>query len=307
MRAFTTKRSIHDKRMGYWLLVPATIMLVLISVVPLCYGIFLGFTNRHFLKPEQRDFVGLKNFIDLIHDSEFIGVLGFSIFYTVMVVLLSYLVGLVLALVLSRDIKFRGIYRVLFLIPWVVPSVVVMTNWMWVLNDQIGFVNTTLQALHIIKSPILFFADPGMARMTVIMIGFWQSTPFMMITLLSGLQSIPKDMYEAAKIDGAGFFKSLWYLTLPMIKSVSFISITLMFIWTFNNFDKIWLLTKGGPNNATFTLPILSYFTAFYRSNISYAAAIATTIMVVMLILCIINLKIQFRTDDKIVKSAVKK
>lgn len=288
--------------LGYFLLIPSTLLIIFISFVPLIYGVFLSFTNRHFLKPDQRDFIGLENYRNLFQDKEFFGVLSFSFQYTLTVVAVSFLVGFVLALLLNRDMKFRGIYRTLVLIPWVIPPVVAMTNFLWVLNDQIGIINTTLRALELIDKPILFIANPKITRLTVMMIGAWKNTPFMMVTILAGLQSIPNDMYEAAHIDGAGFWRSLWHLTLPMIKTVAFISTTLMFIWTFNNFENIWLLTRGGPNDATFTLPILSYYTAFYRSHVSYAAAIATTMMIVMLILSLVYLRLQFGPGERLEK-----
>jgi len=269
---------------GYQLLLPSAVLFLLISVYPLISGICMSFTNKSLMRSGQTKFVFLENYIKLFQDKEFLGSLAFTLIYTTLVVFISYAAGLILALALNRDMRGRAIFRTIFLLPWVIPSVVAMTNWSWLLNDQFGFINLFLQKLHLIEKPILFLADYKYIRPTVILVSVWKSMPFMMISLLAGLQSVPKELYEAASMDGAGFFARLRTITLPLIWPVSFISVTLNFIWTINNFENIWLLTGGGPNGHTFTLPIYSYYTAFYRQNLAYAATIATTLILCMLL-----------------------
>ncbi len=290
--------SLKSKALGYRMLVPASVLIVTISIFPLLRGLFLSLMQYNLLKPWKRGFAGLNNFIELITtDEEFFSVLGYSFTYTFFVVVISYFCGLVLALLLNRDIKFRGFFRALALIPWVVPPVVAATNWSWVLNDQIGIINSTLRNWGIIEKPILFLANQDLTRITVVFTSAWKALPFMMIVLLAGLQSIPKELYEAAEIDGAGFFKSFRYITFPGIRNVSLICTTLMFIWTFNNFENIYLLTYGGPGQATYTLPILSYYTAFFRSELGYASAIASTMLVVLLVMALFYLRLQKERD----------
>ncbi|MCX5841208.1 MAG: sugar ABC transporter permease [Deltaproteobacteria bacterium] len=204
---------------------------------------------------------------------------------------LSYIVGLFLALLLNRDIKFRGLFRAAALIPWIIPPIVATTNWSWVLNDQYGIINTILLKIGLVKEPVLFLAVPDLARITVIGVGVWKSYPFMMIVLLAGLQGIPKEQYEAAYMDGAGFFKSFFRITMPNLKNVSFICTILMFIWTFNNFENIYLLTHGGPVKKTFVLSILSYYMAFFRGTLGYASAITTITLVILLMVSIVYLR----------------
>lgn len=207
--------ALKNKRLGYILLIPASVLIALVSLYPLINGIILGFQDYNLLRPKKRAFAGLDNFIEILtKDSEFYSTLAFSFIYTIFVVIVAYILGLCFAMLLNRDIKGRGIFRMLILIPWVIPSVVATTNWLWLLNDQLGFVNRTLQNLHIIKEPILFLADADLAKITVIFTGAWKSFPFMMIVLLAGLQGISADLYESASIDGAGFFKKFWYITL---------------------------------------------------------------------------------------------
>lgn len=284
--------------LGYALLAPATVALLILSVYPLLSGFWLSFTNRNLLKPNQNDFVFLENYATLLRDKEFFSTLGFTFAYTIGVVVISYVAGLALALLLNRKIRGRGFFRAVFLIPWVIPPVVAVINWSYILNDQFGIINVALSALGLIDKPILFLGDYALIRPTVILVSAWKQMPFMMITLLAGLQSIPSDLYEAAAIDGAGFWTRLFKITLPMLKPITFISTLLSFVWTFNSFENIWLLTAGGPNGHTFTLPILSYYTAFFRQKLSYASTIASTMVVVMLVLSLIYFRAQFRDDN---------
>lgn len=293
MKSKSTNSAKERNRFGYKLLLPSTALFLFISVYPLLSGIAMSFTNRNLMRPDQTKFVFLENYIELFRDTEFLGSLAFTLVYTTLVVFISYVAGLALALALNRDMKGRAIYRTVFLLPWIIPSVVAMTNWSWILNDQFGFINTFLEKIHLIDQPILFLADYRFIRLTVIFVSVWKAMPFMMIALLAGLQSVPKELYEAASIDGASGWKMLKSITLPLIWPVSFISVTLNFIWTINNFENIWLLTGGGPNGHTFTLPIYSYYTAFYRNNLSYAATIATTLIICMLLVGAVYMAIQ--------------
>lgn len=280
--------------LGYKLLIPASLLIGAISIFPLVRGISLSFMSYSIRRGMRgAKFNGIDNFIRILTaDPEFYSTLLFSFAYAFAVVAIAYFFGMCFALLLNRDIKFRGFFRAMILIPWIIPPVVAGTNWTWLLNDMLGFVNVTLVKWGLISRPILFLADPILARLTVCLTGAWKSFPFMTIVLLSGMQGIPDELYEAASIDGAGFFRSFWRITLPMLKPVSMISTVLMFIWTFNNFENIYLLTKGGPANATFVLPILSYYTAFFRSQLGYASAISTLLLVVLLFLALIYMRI---------------
>lgn len=295
-------RSAHKKlksnALGYKMLMPASLLILLVSIYPLLNGFSLAFQDYNLLRPKRREFVLFANFVEILtKDRDFYRVLIFSFIYAFCVVLVSYVFGLCLALLMNREIKFRGVIRAIILIPWVIPPVVAATNWLWLLNDQLGFINRTLQSIGLISKPILFLADPFLAKITVIMTGAWKSFPFMMITLLAGLQSIPHELYESAYMDGASFAKSLRYITLPMLKPISLISTTLMFIWTFNNFENIYLLTYGGPMESTYVLPIYSYYTAFVRSEIGYASAISTILLVVLLGLALVYMRV-LRTQE---------
>ncbi len=293
------KGHFESKTLGYLMTIPATILILSVSIVPLVQGILMSFENYNVQQPHKRAWVWFDNFVQLFQDEEFVSALIFTFLYTFATVVISYVVGLALAMLLSRNLKGKGLFRTLALLPWVVAPSVAAVNWILLLNDRIGVVNRTLLSWGLIEEPILFIADPVMARFTVIMTDVWRDYPFMMIVLLAGIQSIPKDLYESAYIDGAGYWKSFWYITLPMIKNVSAVCTILMFIWVFNHFDNIYLLTAGGPNGATFTMSIWSYFTAFYRGDLGYASAGAVIMLIVLLIVALIYLRVTNAFSNK--------
>lgn len=291
-------RKKKNSRFGIVMIIPALALMTVLLLYPLIQGIFYAFTNYRFNRPGQRDFVFLDNFVKLItSDSKFYESFGFTLMYSIGVVVISYIIGFAIAMLLNQKVPGRGIFRALILLPWVISSSVTATNWKWLLNERYGIVNVILQQLHIIDKPILFLAKPELAKLTVIMIGAWKSLPFMTIVILAGLQSVSTELYEAASIDGAGFWKSLRYVTLPSIRGITTMCTTLQFIWTFNNFENIYLMTEGGPNDSTYTLPIYIYQTAFARSNISYAAAIAVAILILMIIFTVVRFRLQKRKE----------
>jgi ABC-type sugar transport system permease subunit len=288
----------HENRLGYKMAAPSIILVAMISIYPLLYGITLSFQSYFLLKPNKpRGFIGLENYKNLVRDSEFFGKLAYTFIYALSIVVIGYLFGLILALLLNRNIKGRSIYRAFILLPWVVSPAIAATNWLWLLNDRVGVINRTLLQLGIISKPILFLASTEIVKVTVIFTGVWKGFPFFTIVILAGLQSISGDLYESAYMDGAGFWKALRHITLPMIKNISIVATTLMFIWNFNNFENIYLLTEGGPTNATFTLPILTYYTAFYRTNMGYASTIGIGMLVVLLFAALAYLRALRRRD----------
>lgn len=277
--------------------IPATLLILLVDIYPLFRGIWLSFHKYNLQHPDRTKFTALKNYAELFSDQDFLSALGYTFTYTLVTVVTSYLFGLALALILNRRMRGRGIYRTLGLLPWAIAPSVANVCWRLLLNDRIGVINIFLQRLGLTREPVLFLASGEMARLTVIFTDFWRDYPFMMIVLLAAMSSIPSDYYESAYMDGAGFWSSFRYITLPMIKGVSAISTILMFIWVFNRFDNIYLLTGGGPNKATYTLPIISYYTAFMRGNMGYSSAMAVIMLVVMTIVALIYLRIM-RSED---------
>lgn len=289
-----------DTAFAWLLLTPATLALVLIRVLPLLEGIGISFTNRRLLEDRPTRFVLFENYIRVFsQDKEFWGAFIFTLVYTLCVVALSYAIGLMIALLMNMKIKFRGMFRVLLLIPWIVPAVVAAASWKWALNDQSGVINMILRNLHIVSGSIPFLAKPIWAKIVVILFGAWKNYPYMALSLLAGLQTVPEDTKEAARIDGANIFQLFFKVTLPQIRPVTMVCTTLMFIWTFNNFDNIYLLTGGGPDGATQVMSVLSYYSAFARMNMGYASAISTVMLVFMLILSVFYIKMVMKPDNE--------
>lgn len=302
------KLSLQKKNtiVSWFMLIPTTLVLFAVSVYPVFSSIYMSFTNEHLLRKETA-FVGFDNYIRLLVDREFWSSVTFTFVYSFSVVAIAYVAGLALALLLHRKIRGRGFLRALFLLPWVIPPVIAVTNIKWILHDQVGIINTLLRSWGLIEKPILFLAKYGLIRPTVILASAWKQLPFMMITLLAGLQSVPDELYESASIDGAGGWRQLFSITLPVIRPLTFINTTLSFIWTINSFEMVWLMTGGGPNGHTFTIPVLSYYTAFFRNDMSYAATIATSMLVVLLLLTLVNFRVQFRQKGDVPEPINKK
>lgn len=274
-----------NRKLAYLLVAPSLVCIGFVSLYPLFTGIYLSFTNYSLLHFNVVRFIGLSNYRNLIlNDSEAWGYLLFTLMFTFGTTIFSYLLGLFIAHLTNIDFVGRSVSRALILLPWVIPPVVAANSFHWMLNDQTGIVNETLSALHLIKSPILFLATQPMARATSIAFSVWKSFPFMALVLLAGLQSIPMELYESASIDGAGTFVSFFRITLPMLGPVTKTSTILMTIWTFTNFENVYLLTKGGPVHATEVLSIYSYNTAFFRGALGYASSITVVMLVFMLV-----------------------
>lgn len=279
---------------GVKMVLPSLVMMFVMFILAFIVGISYAFTNYRLDRPKKIDFVFLQNFIKILSsDHKFYEILGFTLLYSMGVVLIAYVVGFAIALLLNQDVPGRGLFRALILLPWVISSSVVAANWKWLLNDKYGFINVFLQQIGIIDKPILFLARPGLAQATVIFIGAWKTLPFMTIVILAGLQSISFDLYESAAIDGAGFWASLRYITMPGIRGITTMCTMLQFIWTFNNFENVYLMTAGGPNDATFTLPIYIYQLAFERSRIAYAAAVAVIVLICMAFFSAIRFRLE--------------
>jgi multiple sugar transport system permease protein len=193
----------------------------------------------------------------------------------------------------------RSIYRALLLVPWITPPIVAYISWQWMLNDQIGMINRYLIALGLVDEfdPITWLADPTLALLSVIVVGTWFRFPFMMITVLAALSSIPDELYEAAALDGATALQRFRDITLPLILPVSIIATLLQAIWAFNDFPLTFVLTGGGPANATTPLILMAYREAFQRFNIGYGTSLAVISMLLMLMLGAVYLRLQARQE----------
>ena len=280
-------------------ILPATFFAVSLILYPLYKTVVLSFQNVKFMGAVGKtdDTLTLNNYAKLFQNSVFFNALIRSILFTAIALSVSFLIGLGLALLLNRKYRFQKLARALLLLSWPIPGVVVSFLFMWMFDANYGIINIILKSLHIINGNVKWLISPTTAISTVIIETVWKSYPFFILTLLAGLKIIPADLFEAASIDGANALQKFSRITLPALRSVIVTSLLLNGLWVFSNFDLIYVLTGGGPNRATETMPLLLYNEAFKFYNISSASAIGIISLLVcsfFVILCIPALKKQF-------------
>ncbi len=283
---------------AYWLVLPSIVFLIAIEFYPLGVGLLESIKYHNRVQPFLTHYNWEENFVQAFNDHDVRLALRTSVLIVGLIVVFSYLLGLVAGLLLNQKIRLRGFYRTVILIPWVIPPVVAYISWQWMLADQGGLVNQVLESLHLIDTPITWLADPQLAVVSVVLVGVWSRFAFMMITVLAALSSVPDDLHEAAAIDGATRWQQFRYVTFPLILPVSIIATLLQAIWTFNDFALPFVLTGGGPANATTTTVLLAYKEAFQRFNVGYGTTIAVISMVLMLALGVVYLRMQARLAD---------
>lgn len=273
----------------FLLLAPSVLSISVVILFPFFQGLYFSLTDGSLLKPGH--FVGLENYFKLLTMPDFHNALRFSLLFAAANVIGCYVIGFGLALLMNMDMPFRGFFRVALLLPWIIPSVVSIVSWRWMVADQHAIAN---QIIHFFGGKTVYFLSSNeWAQFVVIVIKIWRSFPFMMLSLLAALQGIDRTLYEAAAIDGAGKWKAFWYVTLPQIKDVSIILCLLMTIWSVNDFDTPWLLTQGGPANSTENFVLLAYKYTFARNDIGVGSAISFITLIFLMIFIVIILRRQ--------------
>lgn len=242
-------------------------------------------------KPEGHYFVGADNFIALFGDSSFLHSMVITVIYIVVTVILRFAIGLLAAVLLNQTFRGRGIARALLIIPWAVPEVVACLIWILMYDRDFGIINFLAMNFHIISQPVGYLTDPGIALWAAMAVNVWKGFPFVAIMLLAGLQSIPGELYEAARVDGARPFQQFRDITLPMLKPVSLVVFLLLIIWTIKDFGIAYLLAKGGPSQATEILTIYIYQTAFKFFDFGKAAAGGIIMLIFSILFTLFYLK----------------
>jgi multiple sugar transport system permease protein len=269
--------------LGYLLIVPAAIILLGLLAYPLLLGIWLSLTSATIGNPGQ--FIGLQNYATIFADPIFRGAAWYSVFYTICAEGGKLVLGLALALLLNQ--RFRGyrVSRALMLLPWVAPTVLSALAWLWLLDPQFSAISWLLLRLHLIHSNIDFLGHPWSARMSLIVVNIWRGLPYFAIGYLAGLQSIPKDLYEAAAIDGADGWQAFRRITWPLLMPITTILVAFSSIFTLTDFQLIWTITHGGPTDATQVFTTLAYQRAISGGQLGEGAAIAVSPIVIMIVL----------------------
>lgn len=263
--------------LSFWFMLPAAAILLLFLAYPLGLGIWLGFTDTRIGRDGQ--FIGLENYWWLLKDPVFRLAVFNTFLYTVVASIAKFGLGLWLALLLNNHLPFKAILRAIVLLPWIVPTVLSAIAFWWIYDAQFSIISWTLVELGLIDHYINFLGDPENARASVIVANVWRGIPFVAITLLAGLQTIPQSLYEAAVIDGSTSWQRFRYVTFPMLTPIIAVVMTFSVLFTFTDFQLIHVLTRGGPINATHLMATLSFQRAIPGGALGEGAAIAVAMI----------------------------
>lgn len=271
-----------------WLLAgPGLLFVAVLLVYPALEAIASGAFRQAGRGYYDRDFVGLDNFSQLLADTQVMATFWRTALWVAAVTVLSYGIGLGVALMLHRQFRGRTLVRSLVLVPWAVPFIAAAFAWQNIYDGRYGILNYTLTTLGLVDAPVQWLGRPSTALGSVIVVAIWKQVPFVAVTLLAGLQSIGSDYYEAAELDGAGATAQFRYVTWPGIAGVSTIVVGFTTIWTYNQFDLIFLMTGGGPAGSSQIISVFTYMSAFAFGNTNYAAAIGTFGLLILALLIV--------------------
>lgn len=275
-----------DRNLTRWIFVlPALIIVGLLFVYPFFSSIFYSFTNKNLIMPSYK-FVGLDNYKAVLSDPNFFNAFFNSIKWTVLSLTGQVVVGFVLALALHRVRRFKKVYRTLLIVPWAFPTIVIAFSWQWILNGVYGYLPNLIVKLGLMDMAPAFLTDRIWAFICLVFINIWFGAPMIMVNILSALQTVPQEQFEAAEIDGASAWQVFRYITFPHIKVVVGLLVVLRTVWIFNNFDIIYLITGGGPSNATMTLPIFAYNMGWGTKLLGRASAVTVLLFIFLLTVC---------------------
>ena len=263
--------------LSFWFMLPAAALLLVFLTYPLGLGLWLGFTDTRVGRPGI--FIGLENYQYLWDDSVFWLSVFNTLLYTITASILKFALGLWLALILNENLPLKSFFRAVVLLPWVVPTVLSAIAFWWIYDSQFSIISWALIELGWIDHRINFLGDPENARASVIAANVWRGIPFVAITLLAGLQTIPQSLYEAATLDGASRWQLFRYVTLPLLTPIIAITMTFSVLFTFTDFQLIYVLTRGGPVNATHLMATLSFQRGISGGLLGEGAAIAVAMI----------------------------
>jgi multiple sugar transport system permease protein len=283
----------RGRLLPYILIAPALALLAVFKFYPVAKAFYLSVLRYDLTEVMLTGpvFVGLSNFKEILvgeGSGRFWNALRNSLLWVGGSVGTQFFIGLAMALVLHQRFKGRGFFRAMVLCPWAISGVIISFIWGWMLHGQVGIINDLLIKLHLIRQPIAWLASPTTAMISVIMANSWKGSAFFAVTLLAALQSIPEELYEAAGMDGAGRLGRFRYITVPMIRDMIVLTTALRAIWTFNAVDLIYVMTGGGPVNATETLAV-HIFMSFLRSlRLGYGSALAVVLFFILMVFTVV-------------------
>ena len=275
--SFLARAQNNRNLLGVLFLAPAAALLLVLLTYPLGLGTWLGFTNATIGRPGR--FVGPMNYDSLLHDSVFWLSVWNTLSYTAVASVVKFALGLWLALLLNQNIVFKSFIRAIMLLPFIVPTVLSAIAFWWIYDTQFSIISWTLTRLGIIHHYIDFLGDPWNARLSTIVANVWRGIPFVAISLLAGLQTISPTLYEAATLDGASAWQRFRHVTFPLLTPIIAVVMTFSVLFTFTDFQLIYVITRGGPLNATHLMATLAFQRAIPGGQLAEGAAIATSMV----------------------------
>lgn len=270
--------------------------LLMVQGYPLLWSLNVSLTDQSI--GARGNFIGIKNFTELFSNNAFWQAMFFTLVYTGSAIFFKLLLGMLMAMTLHQPLKGRALWRALLFLPWALPTLTSVLSWRWMLGDVGGIFNFLLMRVHLIDRPVGWLGEVHLAQMSVILVNVWRGMPFFGISLLAALQAIPIYLYEVAIIDGANAWQRFFYITIPSIKNVILLVSLVSTIWTLGDFTIIWLMTRGGPANATHVFSTFSYITAFQNLEIAKGVSISLLIIPISLILMFFTMKFIFSAED---------
>lgn len=282
-----------EAQLGYLLVAPGLLIISLLAFYPILNTFWLSLHRILLQMPFLgRPFIGLDNYLAIFQEIRFWRALRNTAYFTVVSVAIELVLGLGMALLMHRNFRGRGIVRASVLIPWAIPTAVSAMMWKFIYNDQLGVANALLMKLHIISSPQAWLGETSTAMFSLIFADVWKTTPFMALLLLAGLQVIPEELYEAARVDGAGVWTRFTRVTLPLLTSTILVALLFRTLDAFRVFDLVWVLTNGGPGNTTETLSVYAYKTLMRYLDFGTGSALAVLTFVCVMLISFFYIKV---------------
>ena len=274
------------------MIAPAALVILVVAVIPLARALWMSLFSIILIHPDAQPFVGLDNYVTQLTSPDFWAAAERSLFFTIVSTGIELLLGLGLALLMDQPLRLRWILRGLVILPWALPGVSNALMWRWIDQAQYGALNALLTQVGLTSSYINWLGDPHLAMFMVIVADVYKNTPLVALLLLAALQTVPREPVEAALVDGAGRIQTFRYIVLPWITPVILVALVLRTMDAFKIFDTIWIMTKGGPANATQTIGIYAYQTAFQSFNFGGGAALGYLIALLIIGLAAVYIRV---------------
>jgi multiple sugar transport system permease protein len=285
-------RAARETLANYTYLLPAAVCLGGTVLFPILKAIHMSLYHNVLSRPQDYRFIGLGNYLRMLQDPIFWLTLKNSVVWVVFSVSIQFVLGFLGALLLNAEFKGRAVCRTLNLLPWIIPGVVVGLVWEYLYQPNYGPINDILKRAGLLTVPIAWLSQPAVAMASVIFANIWRGIPFFTIMILAGLQAIPDEVYEAATVDGASVTQRFWHVTLPMLRPIIVVATATRIIWTFNYADLIFVMTSGGPANATQITSSYTLLSAYTDLDFGYAATLSVVLLVIMLLFTAFYLRI---------------